>query len=219
MSVEKYELGGPRANKYLQPDGSITTKSGTVILPPDLERAKKYELAGARVNKWLMPDGSITTDPGGGGGVGEETDPIWTAEKGNYALKADLLTRDIAENYHTILLANVGESTPANLITFTATRTGSYRFFLSAWIHRVGGTNGIGVLNLELTVNGAPVSSIDFEIFRDLNTNKSTTTAKCVDLNVDDVVELNGSYTASGLETLTIDDIIMSMDIINHEED
>lgn len=56
-----YQNADPQPDKYLQPDGSITTSDGTQVSPPSAAGAMRYQQADPIVNKYLQPDGSITT--------------------------------------------------------------------------------------------------------------------------------------------------------------
>jgi len=66
----------PAADKLLQPDGSIVTYAGDLVLPPDADRARQYALMSPKAAKFLLPDGSVVSEmPGSGGGgiiVGDE---------------------------------------------------------------------------------------------------------------------------------------------------
>lgn len=70
MSNE-YENTSPKADKLLQPDGSIVTSSGFLVAPPDEERAKVYASMSPQAVKKLLSDGSIddSNEGGGTGGV------------------------------------------------------------------------------------------------------------------------------------------------------
>jgi len=60
----------PAADKWLQPDGSVTTTAGDVILSSDPERAKDYIARMPNAAKWLLPGGEIVSElPGSGGGI------------------------------------------------------------------------------------------------------------------------------------------------------
>ena len=72
-----YETFSPTADKWLQPDGSVTTSAGALILPADPDRAAEYDSRMPRAAKWLMPDGSVTASPSGGGGSAQPlSEPI-----------------------------------------------------------------------------------------------------------------------------------------------
>ncbi len=69
---ENYTSRTPIKNGLLNPDGSITTFSGSEIAPSNEKGAETYEKMPVHVNKFLNPDGSIhTLDEivGGGGDV------------------------------------------------------------------------------------------------------------------------------------------------------
>ena len=67
-----YEEMSATADKWLKPDGSVTTMAGDIILPADPERAEAYQGMSPSAAKWLLPDGSIVSDlPASGGGGGE----------------------------------------------------------------------------------------------------------------------------------------------------
>lgn len=51
----------PMADKFLLPDGSITTFDNVEVLPADAARATLYTRRAAAAAKWLLPDGSITS--------------------------------------------------------------------------------------------------------------------------------------------------------------
>lgn len=51
----------PMADKFLLPDGSITTFDNVEVLPADVARATLYTKRAAAAAKWLLPDGSITS--------------------------------------------------------------------------------------------------------------------------------------------------------------
>jgi len=60
----------PAADKLLQPDGSIITYAGDLVLPPDADRALQYTLMSPKAAKFLLPDGSVVSEmPGSGGGI------------------------------------------------------------------------------------------------------------------------------------------------------
>jgi hypothetical protein len=48
-------------NKYLLPDGSITTFAGVEWAAADSDRADTYKQIQWQAAKWLMPDGSIVS--------------------------------------------------------------------------------------------------------------------------------------------------------------
>ena len=59
----------PAADKWLQPDGSVTTTAGDVIFPADPDRAQEYVARLPNAAKWLLPDGNVVSEmPGSGGG-------------------------------------------------------------------------------------------------------------------------------------------------------
>lgn len=64
MTQQAYQQASPVADKLLEPDGSIVTRSGTVIAGPDPQRAQAYLQASPIADKLLAPDGSITTGLG-----------------------------------------------------------------------------------------------------------------------------------------------------------
>jgi len=74
---ETYESKSPAANKMLNPDGSVTTFNGAVIVGANAGGAAQYESMSPRANKFLNPDGSIATldqitgDGSGGGGCAD----------------------------------------------------------------------------------------------------------------------------------------------------
>lgn len=51
----------PSANKFLLPDGSITTFDGVEVLPANAVRADLYSKRAPAVAKWLLPDGSVVS--------------------------------------------------------------------------------------------------------------------------------------------------------------
>ena len=65
-----YEEFAPAADKWLQPDGSVTTTAGGIILPADSDRAKEYAARTPNAAKWLLPDGSVVSECPGSGGSG-----------------------------------------------------------------------------------------------------------------------------------------------------
>ena len=71
-----YNEMAPAADKWLQPDGSVTTTAGDIILPADPGRAKEYTARSPHAAKWLLPGGEVVPElPGSGGGgiiVGDE---------------------------------------------------------------------------------------------------------------------------------------------------
>jgi hypothetical protein len=62
-----YANADPIPDKYLQPDGSISTLDGTPISPANAEGAQRWLQADPIVNKWLNPDGTISSMPLTGG--------------------------------------------------------------------------------------------------------------------------------------------------------
>jgi len=68
----QYETMSPLADKFLNPDGSVTTASGTGVLPPDTDRAAEYVLRSPMAAKFLLPDGTVvdTLPVSGSGGSG-----------------------------------------------------------------------------------------------------------------------------------------------------
>ena len=65
-----YDEMSPAADKWLQPDGSVTASSGELVLPPDTGRALQYTLMAPSAAKFLLPDGSVVSEmPGSGGGI------------------------------------------------------------------------------------------------------------------------------------------------------
>jgi hypothetical protein len=67
----EYESFMPYPDKWLQPDGSITTRDGTVIVGANESGAAMYDSFAPIPNKTILPDGSIGTFPSGGGGGGD----------------------------------------------------------------------------------------------------------------------------------------------------
>ena len=57
-----YEEMMPSADKWLHADGSVTSMSGELILPPDPVRAAQYAGMSPQAAKWLLPDGRITQE-------------------------------------------------------------------------------------------------------------------------------------------------------------
>lgn len=55
-----YNSMSPQANKLLNPDGSITTMSGTLVSPANAEGVRLYNSMFPQANKMINPDGSIT---------------------------------------------------------------------------------------------------------------------------------------------------------------
>lgn len=62
----KYTAATARADKLLEPDGSVKTASGTAVSGPSASGAAAYSAATARADKLLEPDGSIVTSGAGG---------------------------------------------------------------------------------------------------------------------------------------------------------
>lgn len=62
----KWTAATARADKLLEPDGSVKTLAGTVVSGPSAAGAAMYTAATARADKLLEPDGSITTSGTGG---------------------------------------------------------------------------------------------------------------------------------------------------------
>lgn len=67
-NAPQYDAAAARADKMLEPDGSIQTHSGTVVSGPSAAGAAAYSQASARADKLLQPDGSIVTSGSGSGG-------------------------------------------------------------------------------------------------------------------------------------------------------
>ena len=66
-----YEEMSAAADKWLNPDGSVTTMAGDMILPADPVRAEAYQGMSPTAAKWLLPDGTIVSElPTTGGGSG-----------------------------------------------------------------------------------------------------------------------------------------------------
>lgn len=61
-----YDAAAARADKLLEPDGSVQTASGTTVLPADPTRAQAYSNAAWRADKLLEPNGSVVTSGGSG---------------------------------------------------------------------------------------------------------------------------------------------------------
>jgi len=57
-----YEEMLPSADKWLHADGSVTSMSGELILPPDPARAAQYASMSPQAAKWILPDGRITQE-------------------------------------------------------------------------------------------------------------------------------------------------------------
>jgi hypothetical protein len=81
-----YETSNPMADKLLQPDGSMTTRSGTVVGAASPAGAQRYLQANPIADKWLNPDGSISTNPAAGdsmvypaAGIAVSTGSAWGA--------------------------------------------------------------------------------------------------------------------------------------------
>lgn len=68
MSSPLYAAATARADKLLEPDGSVETHSGTVVSGPSAAGAAAYSSAVARADKLLQPDGSVVTSGSGTGG-------------------------------------------------------------------------------------------------------------------------------------------------------
>jgi hypothetical protein len=74
----KYEKYSPEADKLLQPDGSIITRSGALVEPASAGGAELYGRYTPQVDKLLQPDGTVLTrseiggGSGSGGGVSEQ---------------------------------------------------------------------------------------------------------------------------------------------------
>ena len=71
---EQYERMQAEADKLLQPDGSVVTRSGEIVTAANEAGAKQYEAMMAQADKLLQPDGStkIRSEIGGGGGGSSE---------------------------------------------------------------------------------------------------------------------------------------------------
>jgi hypothetical protein len=67
--MNEYSSYTPFPDKWLQPDGSITTHDGTVVEAPSPEGAEAYKAFSPIPNKTLLPDGTIGTFSSGGGGT------------------------------------------------------------------------------------------------------------------------------------------------------
>jgi hypothetical protein len=67
LSNNEYPSFTPFPDKWLQPDGSITTHDGTIIEPPSDAGAEAYKSFSPLPNKTILPDGSIGTFQSGGG--------------------------------------------------------------------------------------------------------------------------------------------------------
>lgn len=67
---DTYTNSIPIPDKYLMPDGSITTWSGETVSGPDANRASIYIRAPYQIAKWLLPDGSIVAALPFSGGTG-----------------------------------------------------------------------------------------------------------------------------------------------------
>lgn len=104
-----YDETASTADKILHVDGSVTTASGELILPPEPNRAKEYENRAAAADKWLCPDGSVVNKSGtvilppddarafdyttrsaaaalvvsGGGGI-SDSDDVWLGTRAEY---------------------------------------------------------------------------------------------------------------------------------------
>lgn len=79
--ANRYNASQPIPDKQLEPDGSITTLSGTVISGPNTSLAQRYATSPPFPDKWVNPDGSITTGNAGGGGGGGGTQIIQVADQ------------------------------------------------------------------------------------------------------------------------------------------
>jgi len=79
---EEYNQSSYEADKLLQPDGSVKTRDGEEVLPPDEKRAEYYKLASPQADKLLKPDGSVKTRDTGSGGKGEKGDKGDKGEQG-----------------------------------------------------------------------------------------------------------------------------------------
>ena len=78
----------PAADKYLNPDGSVTTMAGEIIIPADPERAKEYDNRVAAAAKYLLPNGSVVSGlpvtGGGDSGGGVNMSGIWIGTRTEY---------------------------------------------------------------------------------------------------------------------------------------
>lgn len=79
----KYTAAASRADKLLEPDGSIKTMSGTVVSGPSASGAAAYANATARADKLLEPDGSVITASTGGGGSTSPGGAAWQIQYNN----------------------------------------------------------------------------------------------------------------------------------------
>jgi hypothetical protein len=66
--MNEYSSYAPHPNKFLQPDGSITTSDGTVIEEGSAVGQQAYNAMSPLPNKVINPDGSISVFPQNGGG-------------------------------------------------------------------------------------------------------------------------------------------------------
>ena len=64
-----------KADKLLEPDGSVITRGGEIVLPPNEERAMQYISMSPEADKLLQMDGSIKTRSELGGTGGKYTRP------------------------------------------------------------------------------------------------------------------------------------------------
>jgi hypothetical protein len=64
--ANEYVTFSPHPDKWLQPDGSITTHDGTVVEPPNTPGAELYKSYAPQPNKTILPDGTIGTFSSGG---------------------------------------------------------------------------------------------------------------------------------------------------------
>lgn len=131
----RYELQHTEADKLLQPDGSIVTRSGALVAGADVARAAIYNRHSPKADKLLQPDGTVLTRSqinGGsvvsGGSGGADLTVYTTSGNGsNYTATIPGFTggdEDVGKEYYFLPHAN-SQNSPTLNVNNTA-----YRYIL-----------------------------------------------------------------------------------------
>lgn len=179
-----YDAATARADKLLEPDGSVKTQAGTTVLGPDAGRAATYSQASWRADKWLEPNGSVVT----AGGSGTSTPPggasgqIQYNSSGAFAGAAGLQTDGNNLGIGaapTVPLTIVDTSGDVNTVLIQPTWNSAATVFTALKANVTNTASNGNSLLLDLQVGGA--SKVNMRIDGTTNVSKLSTTYLSID--------------------------------------